>query len=167
MQMAVSEQGQITPARCPSQAQFQHSYPHCLGLGSFPELGKMCLNKWHCWNGGEMMTLKFFQSQSFNAMNTICQHLPHVALTHLLPQKRHSIAAVDLLHQLCLSIRAALVDHEEDLNIDVRLITRTVNWCTLLRTDSAYCKYSPWVVTGKRLESTFKDKGCTVTLVQS
>ena len=25
----------------------------------------------------------------------------------------------------------------------------------VLRTDSAYCKYSPWVVTGKRLESTF------------
>ena len=46
----------------------------------------------------------------------------HVALTHLLPQKRHSIAAVDLPHQLRLSIRAALVDHEEDLNINVRLI---------------------------------------------
>ena len=37
----------------------------------------------------------------------------------------------------------------------------------MLRTDSAYCKYSPWVVTGKRLESTFKDKGRSVTLEQS
>ena len=37
----------------------------------------------------------------------------------------------------------------------------------VLRTDSAYCKYSPWVVTGKRLESTFRDKGRSVTLEQS
>jgi len=37
----------------------------------------------------------------------------------------------------------------------------------LLHMDSAYCKYSPWVLTDKRLESTFKDKGHTVTLVQS
>jgi len=37
----------------------------------------------------------------------------------------------------------------------------------MLRMDSAYCKYSPWVLMGKRLESTFKDKGRTVTLVQS
>ena len=85
--MAVSEQGQITPACRPSQARFQCSYPYHLGLGGFPELGKMSLNKWHCWNAGETMKLKIFQSQSFDTMNTICQHLPHVALTHLLPQK--------------------------------------------------------------------------------
>ena len=75
MRMAVSEQGQITPARRPSQARFRRSYPHRLGLGGFPELGEMSLNKWRCWNGGEMTKLKIFQSQSFDTMNTICQHL--------------------------------------------------------------------------------------------